>query len=206
MQILIQFLTEALAASYSLAKILAPTISTFSGVFLGFLLGAWWQRRQRIQQDDRLRAETKDALLAELTGIHGKVLHIFDSFRRVLRGIDAIPEVDFVTDAKESAIASGRFTLLEVPLQTEVSHIFAVVGQAVDYRSRLLQPRLSLTPDPYPRIFEQFEEWLRHLDERIPPLVTALAMTYRGGGTRFKEPKPLGSLTGEGIVEARRWS
>ena len=153
---------------------LIPFASTFSGVFLAFVLGVLWQRHQRTQEEKRLRLETKDALFTELGGIHGEVLDIFAALR-ARRDMDDIPDMDFPTDAKESAVTSGRFTLLEVPLQTEVSHVYAVIRQAIDYRSGLLPPRGVFRPDPYPKIFEQFQERLHHLNERIPPLVIALA-------------------------------
>jgi len=44
--------------------------------------------------------------------------------------------VDLPTDAKESALASGRFTLPSVDLQAEVSQMYAAVERAREYRGK----------------------------------------------------------------------
>ena len=157
-----------------LTNALIPFTSTFVGVFLAFLLGVWWQRRQRTQGEQKLRLETKLSLAEELEGIRGEVQQIFEAWKA---DKETIPVIDFCTDAKESSVSSGRFTLLELNLQTEVSHIYAVIDQATDYRIRLLPPRLAMMPSPYPRLLELFEGRLHHLEERIPALINDLRVT-----------------------------
>lgn len=156
-----------------LTNALIPFTSTFAGVFLAFLLGVWWQRHQRTQEERKLRLETKVSLAEELEGIRGEVQQILEAWKV---DKDTIPIIDFCTDAKESSVSSGRFTLLELNLQTEVGHIYAVIQQATDYRTRLLPPRLAMMPSPYPRLLEEFEGRLHHLEERIPPLIKDLEL------------------------------
>ena len=115
--------------------------------------------------------ETKASLSVELEGIHREVLHTFKVWED---NDNVIPDIDFTTDAKGSSVTSGRFILLELDLQTEVSHIYAVIERAIGYRTNLLPPRMSYSPSPYLEIFERFKDTLHHLEERIPQLLEAL--------------------------------
>jgi len=153
------------------ANIVIPFASTFFGVFLAFLLGVWWQRRQRTMEESKLRLETKASIAEELKGIHKEILYTFEVWKE---NQNVIPHIDLATDAKDSSVTSGRFTLLELDLQTEISHIYAVIARAMDYRTRLLPPRLAMNPDPYPPIRESFTERLHHLEERVPLLLESL--------------------------------
>ena len=89
--------------------------------------------------------------------------------------LPAEANVDLPTDAKESALASGRFTLLSVDLQAEVSQIYAAVERAREYRGKMLET-LSGTMNQvsYPTFLSNFREQLNFLDEKIPALIAKL--------------------------------
>lgn len=148
-------------------------VSSFLGVFFGFLLGIWWERRQDKKKDNRLRLETSTSIVLELRGICGSIAKTFELWEE--KKLSPVPHIDFSTDAKNSAVASGRFILFCPEIQSKISHAYAVIDRAVDYRSRMLEPRPDhLHASRFTLLSDNFRGQITHLLEVIPPLVEEL--------------------------------
>ena len=151
-----------------------PFASTFLGVFVAFLLGVWWQGRQEAKGEEKRRRATKASIASELNGILGSVRKTFSLWEQAQLG--EIPHVDLSTDAKESAVASGRFTLLELEFQVKVSHIYAVVERAKVYREKMIETLPgTINQTLFPGLSSSFKGQLQHLTEVIPSLVQELS-------------------------------
>lgn len=88
--------------------------------------------------------------------------------------------MDLPTDAKESVVNSGKFSLLNLELQQEVSHIYAVIERAQRFLSQMrefvVSPALALSGRDkiFASISANFWGQVAHLRENIPSLLEKL--------------------------------
>ena len=155
-----------------------PFASTFFGVLSAFGLGIFGQRRERRRAENRLRSETKNSIAAELQEIQNQTAHLVDVWTDdsdtlfELVHSNFIAQVYFPTNAKESAVASGRFSLLELGLQKDVSYVYGLVARAIDYSARILDvPPGTMDQSARPMYSTALRTQLDHLMEATPPLI-----------------------------------
>jgi hypothetical protein len=110
------------------------------------------------------------------------------------KGDDIIPNIDLPVDAKESIVNSGAFSLLEVELQMEVSHIYEVIKRASIFLTQMrdfqLSPALAMTTRDkiFSTIASNFWSQVQHLQKYIPQLVQKLGKEYISEGEEVAMP------------------
>ena len=117
-----------------LVYVVIPFVATFSGVFLAFILATKRERRKRKEEELERKIKTREILINELTQIKDN-LDGATSLKQQY-GDSYVPNIDFPTDAKQSIVNSGAFSLLEIELQADVSHIYAVIERAQIFLSK----------------------------------------------------------------------
>ena len=129
------------------------------------------------RRDNELRKQTKISLSKELGYLKeqaASVLNTPSPTPNVEAPVEA--NIDLPTDAKESALASGRFALLSVDLQSNVSQIYAAVDRARDYRGKMLESLSgTMSQVSFPTFLANFREQLEFFGEKIPPLIVELS-------------------------------
>lgn len=162
-------------------EIFLPFVSTFLGVFIAFLLGIWGQSAHNRHVNDLQRNETVKSILEELTSLHNRLL---DVRKERAEEPKVFAMTDLINNAEMSAVASGRFALLDVDLQLRTSSVYSLVRRLENF-----QNIGDLRPEMWYQgrrleidwIMRKFDETLEKLLELIPPLIELLN----------KAPKPL---------------
>ena len=165
------------------SEMIVPFVSTFSGVFLGFVLGLlaeWFRTKTRENQQ---RSQTEESIASELQGVLKQLPDAIDLLA-AQEGLldeqrphrpDNVPDVDLSADAKSSAVVSGRFALLQTDQQSKISHVYAAVDRARDYRSKMLDTLSgSINQVSFPVFNSRLKGELEHLRERLPKLLAVL--------------------------------
>jgi hypothetical protein len=111
--------------------IVVPFLSTSVGVFSAFQLERWWRR----WEEEQLRLRTQASIAAELQRIaeSARTFKLWEQQEQ-----NPTPYIDLSTDAKDSAVSSGRFALLQPELEIRVSEVYTIVEQARAYQARIL--------------------------------------------------------------------
>ena len=112
--------------------------STFLGVFAAFLLGIWSQSAHRRHVDQELKRDIQNSLREELVNVFGYAKGTTTKWKT--DGTNSLNTESIVVDAKESAVASGRFALLGLPLQRNISIIYNRIAMANQYNAQMTSP------------------------------------------------------------------
>jgi len=161
-----------------LIYVVTPFAATFTGVFLAFVLATKRERRKRKEEQSETKKKTKEILINELSNMKAN-LDGATSLRSQY-GNDYIPNIDFLTDAKQSIVNSGAFSLLEMELQADVSHIYAVIERAQAFLSQMREFDMSVAISMTTRnkIWDNkvinFWGQVNHLQNNIPSLLEKL--------------------------------
>lgn len=161
-----------------LVPVAIPFAATFAGVFLAYYLAAMQERNKRKAEEREMRNKVRATLDTELTAVKA---NLDGAVNLTQEGkIGDIPNIDLPTDAKESVVNSGKFSLLKPELQLEVSHIYAVIERAEVFLSQMrefvVSPALALSNSGkiFGNIKENFWGQVQHLRQHIPTLVEKL--------------------------------
>jgi len=142
-------------------------------VLVAFLLGLSGQLGLQRFREGEQRKQTKESLSKELAYLNGQVAGVPTAvvINAPLDQIPADTKIELPTDAKESALASGRYALLSVNLQTKVSQVYIAVERAGEYRGKTLET-LSGTMNQVSNaaFYASFREQLDFLAKNIPLL------------------------------------
>lgn len=106
---------------------LIPFLSTSFGVLMAYLLTVCWDRRKAWEGDSQLVRDAAQKIKREIE-------HNLRQAKNWPAENSGIPNLDFLADAKNTAIHSGAFRLLDPELAYELSHVYAVMERARSFR------------------------------------------------------------------------
>jgi len=161
-----------------LVSIAVPFASTFAGVFLAFALATKRERKKREKEQSETKRKIKEILVRELTKVRENLDGAVNL--KAKYGNDYIPNVDLPVDAKESIVNSGTFSLLELELQAEVSHVYLVIERAEIFLSQMrefkISPAIAMTSRDkiFSNIAQNFWGQVQHLQSYIPTVLQKL--------------------------------
>jgi hypothetical protein len=161
-----------------LVYVVIPFAATFSGVFLAFILATKRERQKRKEEQLATRRKTKEILTNELTQVKNNLDGA--ASLKSQYGENYVPNIDLPTDAKQSVVNSGAFSLLEMELQTDVSHIYTVIERAQIFLSQMIEFDMSIAMSMTTRDkiwnnkVNNFWGQVQHLQDYIPQLVQKL--------------------------------
>ena len=161
-----------------LVYVVIPFAATFSGVFLAFILATKRERRKQKEEQLETKSKTKEILIKELAQIKDNLDGATKSKQKY--GDDYVPNIDLPINAKQSVVNSGTFSLLELELQTDVSHIYAVIERAQIFLSQMMgfdmsvATAMSTRGEIWNNKVSNFWVQVTHLQNNIPSLLEKL--------------------------------
>lgn len=163
-------------------ELLGQLLVTMIGVFAGFTLATWWEKRKKLNEDKKTLQKTCVNITSELDA-NLKRLDIKeeDIPPITIRNVTLKPSLVLLSsDAINESIYSGKYSLLPTEMQREVSDINTVIGVnnlLVSGANEFLRSTATALSNSE-KIFEwqvnNIERSQSILKEEIPPLLEKL--------------------------------
>lgn len=165
--------TGIIVTSDPITEFSIQLIATLIGAGVGFALAMWWDRRKKVNGIKLTKTSMIESIISELE-------HVRDEIKQQKYGVEINTDglgvaVNLVpTNAFDSSVNSGNFSLLSSELQTNLSHVYIMIEQYNILAEQLLHVlRTANISDPveFRAVKEIMKDMSKHLKEETSDLV-----------------------------------